>query len=134
MIFGKSTMIFALIATIISAVYYLLAAREKSGTGKARDKNNLEFFKKAGRSAYYAMTGLIVIASFYLMYLFLTHQSQVQYVYQYSSRSLPFGLLLSSFWAGQQGSFLLWALLTAVMGLFLIRSADKFENYMLGPS
>ena len=131
MIFGKATIIFALVATVISAIYYLLAARDEIGNVKNKDKKNSDFFRKFGRGTYYAMTALVSVASIYLLYLFMTHQFQFQYVYQYSSRSLPAGLLVSSFWAGQQGSFLFWALMTAIMGVFLLRSARNFENYAM---
>ncbi len=131
MVFGKATIIFALVAVGISAIYYLLAARDEASTKKNKDNKNADFFKKLGRLTYYAMTALVSVASIYLLYLFMSHQFQFQYVYQYSSRSLPAGLLVSAFWAGQQGSFLLWALVTAIMGLFLLRSAGKFENYAM---
>ena len=131
MIFGKATIIFALVATVISAIYYLLAARDEIGNAKNKDKKNSDFFRKFGRGTYYAMTALVSVASIYLLYLFMTHQFQFQYVYQYSSRSLSAGLLVSSFWAGQQGSFLFWALMTAIMGVFLVRSAGDFENYAM---
>jgi cytochrome c-type biogenesis protein CcmF len=131
MLFGKATIYFALLATLISAIYYLLAARDEAKTTKNKSIKNTEFFKKLGRSTYYATTILVSVATFYLLYLFLTHQFQFKYVYQYSSMSLPTGLLVSSLWAGQQGSFLLWIFMTAIMGLFLVRSSGKFENYSM---
>ena len=131
MLFGKATIYFALLATLISAIYYLLAARDEGKTIKNKSNRNTEFFKKFGRSTYYATTILVSVATFYLLYLFLTHQFQFKYVYQYSSMSLSGGLLVSSLWAGQQGSFLLWTFMTAIMGLFLVRSAGKFENYSM---
>lgn len=57
------------------------------------------------RYAYHAMTVLVIIASNYLLYLILTHQYQYKYVFEYSSGDLSFGLLLSTFFAGQEGSF-----------------------------
>ena len=74
---------------------------------------------------------MVVTATFYLFYLFLTHQFQVKYVFQYSSRALPVGLLISSLWAGQQGSFLFWMLVSELgyrepAGL-LLSSADGLE-------
>src|SRR3989337_2703940 len=44
----------------------------------------------------------------FLFYAFLTHDFRLSYVYGYSSNDLPLFYLLSSFWAGQEGSFLLW--------------------------
>ena len=74
------------------------------------------------RRGFYAMTLFVTAASAFLFYLILTHQYQYDYVFEYSSRNLSFGLLLSSFFAGQEGSFLLWLLFAVIIGLFLIRN------------
>ena len=128
MFIGKAAIIFALVATIISMLFYFLQARKKNSGGKGKqDDANRQF----GRVAYYIMSAFVFVATVYLFYLFVTHQFQVRYVYQYSSSDLPLGLLISSLWAGQQGSFLLWALFNAILGIFLLRSAGKFENYAM---
>ena len=41
----------------------------------------------------------------------------IAYVMNYSSRELPTVYKISAFWAGQQGSFLLWLLFQAVIGI-----------------
>ncbi len=74
------------------------------------------------RRGYYVMALFAAGASAFLLYLILTHQYQYNYVFEYSSNDLSFGLLLSSFFAGQEGSFLLWLLFSAVLGLFLIKN------------
>jgi len=128
MFIGKAAIIFALVATIISMLFYFLQARKKNSGGKGKqDDANRQF----GRVAYYIMSTFVFVATVYLFYLFVTHQFQVRYVYQYSSSDLPLGLLISSLWAGQQGSFLLWTLFNAILGIFLLRSAGKFENYAM---
>jgi cytochrome c-type biogenesis protein CcmF len=72
------------------------------------------------RLGYHTSVVGIMIASAILMYLILTHQFQYTYVWSYSSMALPTGLLAASFWAGQEGSFLLWALFAALVGVFLM--------------
>ncbi len=74
------------------------------------------------RRGYYVMTLLIAAASAFLLYLILSHNYQYDYVFEYSSSDLSFGLLLSSFFAGQEGSFLLWLLFSAILGLILIKN------------
>jgi cytochrome c-type biogenesis protein CcmF len=69
---------------------------------------------------YLAMAACIAVATFDLLYLFLAHKFQYSYVYGYSSRDLPLGYLISSVWAGQEGTFLLWAFFGALLGLFLL--------------
>jgi cytochrome c-type biogenesis protein CcmF len=41
-------------------------------------------------------------------------------VWSYSSTDLPLSLLISTFYAGQEGSFMLWALYTSLIGVFLM--------------
>jgi cytochrome c-type biogenesis protein CcmF len=74
----------------------------------------------------YILTAISVagIAAF-LLSLILTHQFQYTYVWSYSSRELPTPLLVSTFYAGQEGSFTLWTLFTAVIGIFLLRHSSK---------
>ena len=51
------------------------------------------------------------------MTLILQHRFDVSYVNAYSSRDLPLHFLFSSFWGGQEGSFLLWCFMGALIGL-----------------
>ena len=64
--------------------------------------------------------GLIILASLYLWFLILTNDFGTAYVASYSSISLPTVYKVSAFWAGQQGSFLLWLLFHAIAGIILI--------------
>src|SRR3989338_6076123 len=61
----------------------------------------------------------VAAASVLLMTYILQHRFDVDYVWSYSSRDLPTYLLITTFWAGQEGSFLLWALFGAAFGLML---------------
>ena len=81
------------------------------------------------RKGFYLMTGFIIGATALLLYLILSHQYQYNYIFEYSSSDLSLGLLLSTFYAGQEGSFLLWLFFTAVMGLLLINNlSDDTEQ------
>jgi len=82
-------------------------------------------FLKIGRISFFFTVGIVVATSAYLLSLILTHQFQYTYVWSYSSRELPTPLLISTFYAGQEGSFMLWILYTSLIGLFLIRHSAK---------
>ena len=58
-------------------------------------------------------------ASLYLWRAIFADDFSIAYVASYSSRELPTVYKISAFWAGQQGSFLLWS------ALILIRSTDR---------
>ena len=62
---------------------------------------------------------LVVAASAWLWILIFADDFSVQYVAAYSSTKLPVLYKISAFWAGQQGSFLLWLLIHAIIGAVL---------------
>jgi cytochrome c-type biogenesis protein CcmF len=129
--FGIITFYLALAATILSDIFYFQSAwKEEHSTGRDRKKSiaKTDTSLLNARMTYYLACSLISLAVLYLFYLIVTHNFQVAYVYQYSSRDLPLGILLSTFWAGQEGSFLLWTFYTAIMGLVLIRTNKLFEK------
>ncbi|HDZ58686.1 MAG TPA: cytochrome C biogenesis protein, partial [Ignavibacteriales bacterium] len=101
---GTIVLLIALAFSIISMVMYYLSFKGY--------KNTLNY----ARISYHAMAMLVITASTLLWYLLLTHQYQYHYVFSYSNNSLSTGFLLSSFWGGQEGSFMLWLLLTAILG------------------
>jgi len=70
---------------------------------------------------YWAMTIAGFVATAVLLYGLLGHQFQYSYIARYSSRSLPLMYLVSALWAGQEGTFLLWAVLVSVMGLMFAK-------------
>jgi cytochrome c-type biogenesis protein CcmF len=79
------------------------------------------------RSSYNAFATCIVAAAGVLMALLLQHRFDVSYVNAYSSRDLPLHFLISTFWAGQEGSFLLWCFWGGLIGLWVYRSAREQE-------
>ncbi|MGB5289374.1 MAG: cytochrome c biogenesis protein CcsA, partial [Ignavibacteriaceae bacterium] len=113
---GSIILTLALAFSIISMIMYFLNFRGY--------KNTLNY----GRIAYHGMAVLVIIASVFLWYVILTHQYQYNYVYSYSNNALRnLGLLhlASSFWGGQEGSFMLWLLMTAIVGIILQSYASK---------
>ncbi|MDP4116571.1 MAG: cytochrome C biogenesis protein, partial [Bacteroidota bacterium] len=87
-------------------------------------KGNVTLLNYA-RISYHLMAMLVIAASAFLWYIILTHQYQYHYVFSYSMNSLSTGFLISSFWGGQEGSFLLWLLLTSIVGIFLQSYTSK---------
>jgi len=85
---------------------------------------------KNARFVYYIASFGILLSSALLLINILNHNFQYTYIYSYSSKELPFSLLLSTFWAGQEGSFLLWNLFTAIIGIFFIKT---IKNKSLEP-
>jgi cytochrome c-type biogenesis protein CcmF len=82
---------------------------------------------KIARKLYYLLVFFTTAATGYLFYLFLAHRFEFSYVFGYSSTDLSFFYLLSSLWAGQEGSFLLWLFFGVWLGIFLMKRDDEFE-------
>ena len=105
----------ALIAGLASAITYLRVERGR--------KDLLPL----ARITYTAFTVSVVASAAILMTLLLKHRFDVSYVHSYSSLDLPLHFLISTFWAGQEGSFLLWCFWGSLIGLFVWRSAREQE-------
>jgi cytochrome c-type biogenesis protein CcmF len=76
----------------------------------------------------YALAVFSAVTAFgILVLLCMRSDFSVVYVANFSSSDLPWYYKLSSAWAGQEGSFLLWAFWTAVLGLLLIRRLKRYE-------
>lgn len=107
----------ALAASIFSFVMYYYSLKGYSDT------------LKYARLSFYISTIFIIAASALLMHSILTHDYSIKYVYEYSNSDLSLGMLMSTFWAGQEGSFLLWTFFTAILGIMLISYLEKNKEY-----
>jgi len=118
---GEITIWLGLIAIgISSGCYWILNSREDDTL--------------AWNVARYSFTGFVAfvtLASILLMFAILKHEFIYSYVVNYSSRDLPLQYLISSFWAGQEGSFLLWVLLGAWLGIFVMHKSGEMEPQVM---
>ncbi|QJW89347.1 cytochrome c biogenesis protein CcsA [Spirosoma taeanense] len=64
----------------------------------------------------------VVATLFYIVY---NHYFEYHYAWSHSSRALPVQYMISCFWEGQEGSFLLWLFWNASLGAVLIRTSGK---------
>jgi cytochrome c-type biogenesis protein CcmF len=117
--FGMVLIILSFTLTLVTAYFYFVSTRGS------------ESALRASRKIYLATFAFIMLSSLYFLYLILTHSFQYDYIYRYSSRSLPLGYLISSFWAGQEGSYLLWSLFISTIGLIFYRTAKQFESWSM---
>ncbi len=113
---GNVLIILALVAALLSVFKYYQASKE--------NKSALSF----ARYAYHACATLVIMASLFFLFIIITHQYQYKYVFDYSSANLSPGLLISTFYAGQEGSFLLWLLLGVIIGIILQNYTSKKQD------
>ena len=110
---GSIVLTIALACSIFTMVMYFLSYRGY--------RNTLNY----GRIGYHVMAMLVIVASTLLWHAILTHSYEYKYVYSYSQDSLKTGFLIASFWGGQEGSFMLWLLLTSIVGIILQSYTSK---------
>ncbi|MGC8653713.1 MAG: cytochrome c-type biogenesis CcmF C-terminal domain-containing protein [Candidatus Kryptoniota bacterium] len=93
-----------------------------------------ERLTKIARAGYHIATVSVILTAGYFMNLLLTHQFQYTYVWSFSSLELPSPLLVSTFYAGQEGSFMLWTLYTVIIGLILMNYSQRhhYESSVMG--
>ena len=82
-------------------------------------KAEQERAERWGRVSLFGSCLAAVIASIYLWVMILGDHFEIAYVASYSSKELPLMYKISAFWAGQQGSLLLWLLIHALASLCL---------------
>ncbi len=75
---------------------------------------------------------LLTVASIALLYALVTRDFQVEYVANHTSRELPLFYTISAFWAGQDGSLLLWAWLLSLFS-YIVVLQNRYKNRELMP-
>jgi cytochrome c-type biogenesis protein CcmF len=78
-----------------------------------------------GKVAFYIHGIAVVGICVTLFTIIANHYFEYHYAYSYSDSKLPGYYLISTFWNGQEGSFLLWMFWHAVLGIILIHT-NKF--------
>ncbi len=101
--------------SIITTIMYFLAYKREN-------------IVKTASAFYHVITLGMIVASAYLLYNVMTHNFSFTYIWRYSSTELPNFLLATTFYAGQEGSFTLWALMLSIIGSLVIPYVRK-HNY-----
>ncbi len=111
----------AFIAAAVAATAYFLYYRDRQPA--LMDLANRSFVVMAISSG---------LALAFLVFLIMTHDFRVNYVYSYSSTILSKYLLFASLWAGQEGTFLMWTFYGAIYGFILMRTVGRERPLVLG--
>ena len=121
---GHFLVLLSFVASLLATYAYFKAAQTELSPESAG-------WLKMGRLAF-GIQVFTIIAVFVVLYLIIyNHYFEYKYAYQHSKRSLDVQYLLSCFWEGQEGSFMLWTFWQSVLGLVVIRTAKQWESRVM---
>lgn len=97
---------------------------------KARSKSDLaekQSWIVNGRISFYVHIGSVLGVVITLFAIIYNHYFEYHYAYSHSSLNLPGQYMISCFWEGQEGSFLLWMFWQALLGAIVIATQKQWE-------
>lgn len=117
---GHFFIVLSLVASLVATFSYFKATQTRATI----DGN---YWKRLARYAF--ITECISVFAIFgiLFYIISNHLFEYEYAWKHSSRALEPKYLLSCFWEGQEGSFLLWSVWHCVLGLILMKTAKRWE-------
>lgn len=120
---GHFFIILSFVASAFSTFTYFKAAQTE-----LKDPSASKAWLKLGRNSFVIHT-LAILGTFSALYYIITrHLFEYNYAWSHSSYDLPMQYLLSCFWEGQEGSFMLWMFWHSILGLFIMRSGKDLES------
>lgn len=111
---GHFFVILAFVASLIASASYVMSIRDKSMT-------------KFATGLFYLHTVGVIGIVITLFLIINQHYFEYHYAWSHTSKFLPIYYQVSSFWNGQEGSFLLWMFWTAILGVVLIRTNNEWK-------
>jgi|GEM_PF-82160 len=118
---GSLALALTFTGSVAGIVLYILAARGRT-----------ELTVVARRATQFAILGMLTACATLLYYIFNYH-FEINYIFEHVSRNLSKLLLFSTFYASQEGSFMLWGLWTSLIAIFLIPYArrQRYEAHVM---
>jgi len=117
---GQLFIVLSFGGALLSAVSYYFATVNKDNTDNS--------WLRLGRWAFYLNSISLVGVASCLFYVIYNHYFEYHYAWAYTSKDLPVYYIVSGFWNGQEGGFLLWTFWQAVLGNILIWKAKSWEK------
>ena len=122
---GHLSVIVAFVAAVVAAYAYFQATQGRA-LGDV-DPN----WQRLGRGAFFVHGTAVLAVVGCLFDIIYHHRYEYYYAWSHSSNHLPIKYMISCFWAGQEGSFLLWIFWQVVLGGFIMVFNKKWEAPVL---
>ena len=118
---GHLSIIIAFAAALVAAYGYFQASR-----GRALGAEDPSWLRIA-RGAFFVHGAAVLSVIVCLFNIIHAHRYEYYYAWSHSSNHLPVQYMISCFWEGQEGSFLLWIFWHVVLGFCIMRFNRKWE-------
>ncbi|HEX8659915.1 MAG TPA: cytochrome c biogenesis protein CcsA [Hymenobacter sp.] len=118
---GHLSVIVAFVAALVAAYSYFQATQ-----GRALGDNDARWLRLA-RGAFFVHGAAVLSVVVCLFNIIHAHRYEYYYAWSHSSNHLPVEYMISCFWEGQEGSFLLWIFWHVVLGFCVMRFNRKWE-------
>jgi cytochrome c-type biogenesis protein CcmF len=118
---GHLSVIVAFAAALVAAYSYYQAAR-----GRSLGDTNASWLGIA-RGAFFVHGAAVLSVVVCLFNIIHAHRYEYYYAWSHSSNHLPVQYMISCFWEGQEGSFLLWIFWHVVLGFCIMRFNRRWE-------
>lgn len=123
---GHLAIILGFIASLFSAFTYY-----KSVQTRNIETDSSQSWKLLGKIGW-LIHGICVITLFsVILYAMSQFMYEYQYVQAHVSDDLPMKYILSAFWEGQEGSFMLWMIWHVILGMVIFFRGGKWEAPVL---
>ncbi|MES2565365.1 MAG: cytochrome c biogenesis protein CcsA [Bacteroidota bacterium] len=115
---GNTFVILSMISAMLAAVGYYFHSKEELTSD----------WKRFARLSFSIHSISVIGIAATIFFMLFNHFYEYSYVYQHSNNEMPMQYIMSCFWEGQEGSFLLWAFWNVVLGNILRKTSDvKWE-------
>jgi len=124
---GHLSIIIAFVSAWVAVIGYFQATRLQTTANQA---GNLrwKYFARGAFAVHFIALFTVFADLFYIIH---GQHYEYHYAWSHSSRSLPVQYMISCFWEGQEGSFLLWMVWHAVLALILILTNRFWESSVM---
>lgn len=120
---GHFFIVLSFVGSLLSAFAYFRAARWEQS-----DPVLSQRWLIIARNSFIIHSASVLAVFITLYYIITHHLFEYHYAWAHSDRSLPSKYLLSCFWEGQQGSFLLWMFWHSVLGIIVMFRGKVLES------
>jgi cytochrome c-type biogenesis protein CcmF len=116
---GKELSVIAFVTALFGAIAYIVSLKNPA---------EKERWIKMARACVYIHAASVLGMAVTLFFIINNHYFEYHYAFSHSSKNIPIEYIISSFWEGQEGSFLLWIFWDALILVLILPRLKEWEN------